>query len=89
MGVTGENNLVHDHWVDSIGNDTITDFNKAEGDTLKISGHTVEVNQIEIKDADGDGAADDTVLHLRSNQGAGGGAHNLDLLGTITVLNNR
>ena len=88
-GVTGENNLVHDHWLDSIGNDVITDFNKAQGDTLKISGHTVEVNQIEIKDADGDGAVDDTVLHLRSNQGAGGGAHNLDLLGTVTVLNNQ
>ncbi len=89
MAVTGENTLVHDHWVDSIGNDVITDFNKAEGDTLSIAGHTTEVNQIEIKDADGDGAADDTVLHLRSNQGAGGGAHNLDLLGTVTVLNNQ
>ena len=30
----------------------------------------------------------DSVLQLRSNQGAGGGAHNLDLLGTITVLDN-
>ena len=88
MGVAGENNLVHDHWVDTIGNDVITDFNKAEGDTLTITGHTTEVSQIEITDADGDGAADDTVLHLRSNQGAGGGAHNLDLLGTVTVLNN-
>ena len=88
MGVTGENNLVHDHWVDSIGNDVITDFNKAEGDTLSIAGHTTEVSEISIVDADGDGAADDTVLQLRSNQGAGGGAHNLDLLGTITVLNN-
>jgi Ca2+-binding RTX toxin-like protein len=87
--VVGENNLVHDHWVDSLGNDTITDFNQAEGDTLSIKGHTTEVYKIDIADADGDGAADDSVLHLRSNQGAGGGAHNLDLLGTVTVLNNQ
>ncbi len=88
MGVAGENNLVHDHWVDSIGNDVITDFNAGEGDKLIIKGHTTEVHQIDIVDADGDGAVDDTVLHLRSNQGANGGAHNLDLLGTVTVLNN-
>lgn len=86
--VAGENNLVHDHWVDSLGNDMITDFNQAEGDTLSIKGHTTEVYKIEIADADGDGATDDTVLHLRSNQG-GSGAHNLDLLGTVTVLNNQ
>jgi trimeric autotransporter adhesin len=28
-GVAGENNNVHDHWVDGIGNDVITDFNAA------------------------------------------------------------
>ncbi len=89
MGVAGENNLVHDHWVDSIGNDVITDFNAAEGDRIQIRGHTTEVSEINIVDADGDGQADDTVLQLRSNQGANGGAHNLDLLGTITVLNNQ
>ncbi len=87
-GVAGENNLVHDHWVDSIGNDIITDFNKAEGDKLTIAGHTTEVYQIDITDTNGDGI-DDTVLHLRSNQGANGGAHHLDLLGTVTVLNNQ
>jgi len=27
-----KNNLLHDHWVESIGNDVITDFNKAEGE---------------------------------------------------------
>ena len=87
MGVAGENNNVHDHWVDGIGNDTITDFNQAEGDTISIAGHTTEVYRIDNVDADGDGDTD-TVLHLRSNQGAGGGAHNLDLLGTVTVLDN-
>src|SRR5688500_3058960 len=85
--VAGENNLVHDHWVDGIGNDVITDFNKAQGDTITITGHTTEVYQIDVTDADGDGAADDSVLHLRSNQGTAG-AHHLDLLGTVSVLNN-
>jgi hypothetical protein len=78
---------VHDHWVDGIGDDVITDFNTAQGDKITITGHTTEVYQIDIADADGDGAADDSVLHLRSNQGAAG-AHHLDLLGTISVLNN-
>lgn len=87
MGVAGENNNVHDHWVDGIGNDTVTDFNRAEGDTISIEGHTTEVSAIDISDVDGDGDLD-TVLQLRSNQGANGGAHNLDLLGTITVLDN-
>ena len=87
MGVAGENDNVHDHWVDGIGDDTITDFNRNEGDTISIAGHTTEVFRVDTNvDADGDGAADDSVLHLRSNQGAGGGAHNLDLLGTISVL---
>ena len=87
MGVAGENNDVHDHWVDGIGNDTITDFNRDEGDTISIDGHTTEVSEINVLDVDGDGDQD-SVLQLRSNQGAGGGAHNLDLLGTITVLDN-
>ncbi|MEL6872819.1 MAG: LamG-like jellyroll fold domain-containing protein, partial [Pseudomonadota bacterium] len=87
MGVAGENNDVHDHWVDGIGNDVITDFNRDEGDRITIDGHTTEVSSIEIRDVDGDGD-NDSVLQLRSNQGAGGGAHNLDLLGTITVLDN-
>ncbi len=87
MGVAGENDNVHDHWVDGIGNDTITDFNRDESDRITIEGHTTEVYQVDTGvDADGDGAADDSVLHLRSNQGNGGGAHNLDLLGTISVL---
>ena len=85
MGVAGENNNVHDHWVDGIGNDTITDFNRDEGDRITIEGHTTEVSSVEIRDVDGDGD-NDSVLQLRSNQGNGGGAHNLDLLGTITVL---
>jgi Ca2+-binding RTX toxin-like protein len=87
MGVAGENDNVHDHWVDGIGDDTVTDFNRDEGDRIVIEGHTTEVSSIDVRDVDGDGDLD-SVLQLRSNQGAGGGAHNLDLLGAITVLDN-
>ena len=85
-GVAGENDNVHDHWVDGIGNDVIWDFDRAEGDTILIEGHTTEVYKIEHQDSDMDGIIDSTVLHLWSNQGNGGGAHNKDLLGTITVF---
>ena len=85
-GVAGENNNVHDHWVDGIGNDVIWDFSRAEGDTILIEGHTTEVYRIEHQDSDMDGIIDSTVLHLWSNQGNGGGAHNKDLLGTVTVF---
>ena len=85
-GVTGENGGVHDHWVDSIGTDRITDFNWAEGDRIEIAGHTVHAH-VEIDDCDGDGAVDDTCIHIYSDQGANGGAHHLDELGHIHVLN--
>tara|TARA_B100001989_G_scaffold212112_1_gene161707 strand:- start:312 stop:4052 length:3741 start_codon:yes stop_codon:yes gene_type:complete len=85
-GVAGENKYVHDHWVDGIGDDVVHDFNAAEGDTLAIEGHTTKVYRIEYTDANLDGTLD-TVLHLWSDQG-NAGAHNKDLLGTITVLDN-
>jgi len=56
-GVTGENNNVHDHWVDGFGNDVITDFNRKEGDKIEISAHTAEVKSIEHLDSNGDGKA--------------------------------
>ena len=87
MGVAGENNDVHDHWVDGIGNDTITDFNRDEGDRITIDGHTTVVAGVDLVDADNDGEVDDSVIRLESDQGAGGGAHDDDQLGTITVLN--
>ena len=40
-GVAGENDNLHDHWVEAIGNETITDFNRDEGDVIKLTGHTV------------------------------------------------
>ncbi|REK29935.1 MAG: hypothetical protein DWQ42_03275 [Planctomycetota bacterium] len=84
-GVAGENRYVHDHWVDGLGDELITDFNREEGDHILIEGHTTEVYQIEYVDSDLDGTYDSTVLHVWSNQGNGGGAHNKDRLGTITA----
>ena len=84
-GVAGENDNVHDHWVDGLGDELIADFSRAEGDHILIEGHTTEVYEVEYVDSDGDHSFDSTVLHVWSNQGNGGGAHNKDLLGTITV----
>ena len=84
-GVAGENDNVHDHWVDGLGDELIADFNREEGDHILIEGHTTEVYKVEYVDSDGDGIVDSTVMHIWSNQGNGGGAHNKDLLGTITA----
>ena len=86
MRVAGENNNVHDHWVDAIGNDVIWDFNRAEGNKIQVYGHTVDVYKLEHVDLDDDGVLDASILHIQSNQGNNGGAHNKDQLGTITVL---
>jgi len=86
-GVTGENNNVHDHWVDGFGNDVITDFNRRQGDKIEISAHTAEVKSIEHLDSNGDGRADYSRITVISQQGASG-AHDEDLLGTITVYGN-
>lgn len=84
--VAKENDNVHDHWVEGIGNDVITDYSAEEGDTIVISGHTVSVD-ISYGDSDDDGIDDYTLLTLSSDQSAnGGGAHDGDALGTITVL---
>ena len=86
-GVTGENGAVHDHWVDGFGNDVIRDFNRAQGDKIEISAHTAEVKSIEYKDSNGDGRNDYSVITVISQQG-NAGAHDEDLLGTITVYGN-
>ena len=84
-GVAGENDLVHDHWVDRLGDEVIEDFNRAEGDRIEVVGHTVDVYKHEHIDTDGDGILDASVLYVQSNQG-NAGAHNKDQLGTITVF---
>jgi RTX calcium-binding nonapeptide repeat (4 copies) len=86
-GVTGENNNVHDHWVDGFGNDTITDFNRKQGDKIEISAHTAEVKSIQHLDSNGDGKADYSLITVISQQG-NAGAHDEDLLGTIKVYGN-
>ena len=87
VGVTGENNATHDHWVDGFGNDVIRDFNRSQGDKIEISAHTAEVKSIEHLDSNGDGRADYSLITVISQQGAAG-AHDEDLLGTITVYGN-
>ena len=84
-GVAGENDKLHDHWVDVLGDDVVMDFSRAEGDRLVIEGHTTEIASITYGDADADGVLDHSVIALYSDQGRNGGAHNDDLLGTITV----
>jgi Ca2+-binding RTX toxin-like protein len=87
-GVTGENGNVHDHWVESIGDDTIIGFSKKQGDRIAIEGHTVEVQSVTQVDANGDGKRDYTEIVLISQQGAAG-AHDEDQLGTIKVYGDK
>jgi Ca2+-binding RTX toxin-like protein len=81
-GVAGENGNVHDHWLEGIGNDTILDFNKAQGDRICVEGHTVSLTSIEYGT---DARGDYSLVVLRSDQGAGGGAHDGEWLSTIKV----
>jgi Ca2+-binding RTX toxin-like protein len=89
-GVAGENDNVHDHWVEGIGNDVITDFSNQDGDRIYVRGHTVEIANIEYGEDEG---GDYSLISLRSQQGNGGaagantatGAHDEDALGTIKV----
>ncbi|MEM6538889.1 MAG: LamG-like jellyroll fold domain-containing protein [Pseudomonadota bacterium] len=91
-GVAGENTYIHDHWVDGLGIDVVADFNKAEGDTISVIGHTtqVEVDHRTI-DTNDDGIDDDivSVITVYSQQGNGGGAHDEDYLGYIVVHGDR
>lgn len=91
-GVAGENKYIHDHWVDGLGIDVVADYNKEEGDTISVIGHTtnVEVDYHTI-DTDGDGVDDDavSVITVYSQQGNGGGAHDEDYLGYIVVHGDR
>jgi hypothetical protein len=84
-GVAGENNQVHDHWVDMLGNEVIWDFSRAEGDKIEVIGHTVDVYDLEHVDTNDDGVLDASILYVQSNQG-NAGAHNKDKLGTIMVF---
>ncbi|MCV6598154.1 MAG: hypothetical protein OIF40_13850 [Mangrovicoccus sp.] len=82
-GVAGENDNVHDHWVESIGLKTVTDYNAAQ-DSLVFEGHTVRLDTASYEDVNGDGRTD-TVLDFVSKQ-ANGGAHDGDKVGTVILL---
>ena len=83
-GVAVENDSRHDHWVESLGEDTIMDFSGqgGEGDKIDITGHTVTAMVIEESDSM-------VKIGVYSDQAAdsmrGYGAHDFDVLGTITV----
>ena len=80
-GVAGENDNVHDHWVEGVGMDVIKDFDRSEGDKINIVGHTVNISIEEAVDGNGKNYS---LISLVSNQG-GAGAHDGDLLGSISV----
>lgn len=86
QGVAGENDYTHDHWVQGVGNDVVTDYNKAEGDKIRIQGHTVAITSI-IYGQDDQGEY--SLISLGSQQGANGGAHDEDDLGTIKVYGDK
>ena len=81
-GVAGENNELHDHWVDSFGIDIIADYN-AEEDSIAVIGHTANV-YVEHADVIGDEALE-SIITVISNQHGGGGAHDMDLIGQVIV----
>lgn len=85
QAVAGENGAAHNHWVETIGNDKVKDYDP-DVDTLIFEGHTVALESATLTDADNDGIEDDTLLVFYSEQG-GAGAHQGDALGTVTFLN--
>jgi Ca2+-binding RTX toxin-like protein len=86
-GVAGENDNVHDHWVEHIGVKIVEDYREGQGDTLVFAGHTVNLDTVTHTDWNEDGKTD-TVLTFVSNQGGNGGAHDGDEVGTVVILNN-
>lgn len=85
MKVMKENKNVHDHWVEGIGNDVITDYSKAEGDKIVVRGHTVDIKSVEYG---ADEQGEFSLISLYSNQ-MKGGAHHQDALGTIKVYGDK
>ncbi|MEO1511926.1 MAG: LamG-like jellyroll fold domain-containing protein, partial [Planctomycetota bacterium] len=75
-GVAGENDDIHNHWVDVLGHEKIMDYSKAEGDRIEVVGHTTRILKVEQIDEDGDGIRDFSRIHVYSDQGRNGGAHN-------------
>lgn len=84
--VAGENEAVHDHWVEGIGNDVLLDFSNQDGDKIILRGHTVEIADINYGEDEG---GDYSLVSIRSQQGDGGGAHDEDQLGTLKIYGDK
>ncbi len=87
-GVAGENDRIHEHWVDGFGIDIFADFN-ADEDSISIIGHTTNIEiTYDSVDTDGDGVSDSvlSVIRAYSQQGKNGGAHDEDELGLLLVI---
>ena len=85
-GVAGENDEVHDHWIDSFGIEIIADYD-AEEDHIAVIGHTARVF-VSYQDTDGDGD-DESIITVISHQHGNGGAHDKDLIGQVIVHGDR
>ncbi len=83
--IAQENTNVGDHWVDILGVNVWADFNRAEGDSILVRGHTAKVD-IEYKDINGDGDLE-SILTLTSGDMRNGApqAHVFDWLGVLIV----
>ena len=86
--IAGENDNVHDHWVETIDTKIVTDFDADEGDVLIFEGHTVALAEVVHEDVDDNGELD-TVLIFVSDQGGNGGAHDQDEIGEVVILDNQ
>ncbi|MEM7709319.1 MAG: hypothetical protein AAF264_00895 [Pseudomonadota bacterium] len=86
QGVAGENDELHDHWVDATGIDVIGDYDASE-DTIKVIGHTANV-RVDYRDTDDDGD-EESIVTIYSQQMGGGGAHTQDLIGKVIVHGDR
>ena len=92
--MAGENDDVHMHWVEGIGNAIIRDYSNQDGDQIIIRGHTVEIASITYGEDEG---GDFSLVTLRSQQGNGGaggantatGAHDEDPLGSIKIYGDK
>jgi hypothetical protein len=83
-GVSGENGNAHDHWMEGIGRDVITDY--ARGDRLRFDGHTVKPRIVTTVHLGNNRWRTD--IALSSDQGAAG-AHNKDFLGLVSIFGDR
>lgn len=96
-GVAGENNQQHDHWPNGFGVIVVNGFNpEDDDDRIEVNGHTVAIGKFRsrnpnrffevqnLQSAYGP-LLDVATQRIKSQQGAGGGAHDEDTLGFIQL----